>query len=346
MLLFALLPTYASATSGACSYHGGVNCSAGPDYDGSVVCFDGWRGSTVLYSFELNCKPKSTYIPQCAYPGLSDCDTGNARAMLGAGGNLGTPFGDAQLKQCQDQHDQYVAKLTAYNNCMASIQNGTYDDYIQNEYGSSVTSCPTNGYMGADQKCHCNPGFRVDSYGSCTQIPVVNYDALCKQQYGQHFTNYTVNGGNYCKCEQGYFDDGINCATQEQYCTSKYGVGAQPLANSCTCKIGYQFAGSPSICVTSPSVASQEASNATQDTITSSSPSNSLSKNETAPLEAYYIAKTSVNVRLLPNSKSKILTVAKKGEKYLLLEESRDWIKIQTERGMGWTMKRYYKLNK
>lgn len=39
----------AQATSGACSYHGGVDCSAGADYDGSVICNDGWSDSSVGY---------------------------------------------------------------------------------------------------------------------------------------------------------------------------------------------------------------------------------------------------------------------------------------------------------
>ncbi len=39
----------ASATGGACSDHGGVMCSIGADTDGSVICLDGWRGSSVDY---------------------------------------------------------------------------------------------------------------------------------------------------------------------------------------------------------------------------------------------------------------------------------------------------------
>lgn len=37
-------------TQGACSHHNGVNCSAGADDDGSVICNDGWRDSSVSYS--------------------------------------------------------------------------------------------------------------------------------------------------------------------------------------------------------------------------------------------------------------------------------------------------------
>lgn len=39
----------ANASSGACSGHDGVNCLAGHDSDGSVICNDGWTDSSVQY---------------------------------------------------------------------------------------------------------------------------------------------------------------------------------------------------------------------------------------------------------------------------------------------------------
>lgn len=47
------------ATSGACSWHIGVDCSAGADYDGSVICKDGWRDSSV--SYRDNCATTCPY---------------------------------------------------------------------------------------------------------------------------------------------------------------------------------------------------------------------------------------------------------------------------------------------
>lgn len=55
LTLCFLLPNYVRATSGACSYHDGVDCSAGADWDGSVVCNDGWRDSSVSYSSSSTC---------------------------------------------------------------------------------------------------------------------------------------------------------------------------------------------------------------------------------------------------------------------------------------------------
>ena len=44
------------ANSGACSYHKGVNCAAGPGVNGQVICNDGWTGSSVSYDSMLECQ--------------------------------------------------------------------------------------------------------------------------------------------------------------------------------------------------------------------------------------------------------------------------------------------------
>lgn len=37
-----------------CDTHGGVNCQAGPDTDGSVICFDNYTGAAALFRFNCN----------------------------------------------------------------------------------------------------------------------------------------------------------------------------------------------------------------------------------------------------------------------------------------------------
>lgn len=37
-----------------CDKHGGVNCQAGTDSDGSVICFDGFKGATARFRFTCN----------------------------------------------------------------------------------------------------------------------------------------------------------------------------------------------------------------------------------------------------------------------------------------------------
>ena len=38
-------------TGSTCTLHGGINCAAGPDNDGSVVCFDGFRDAVSRFNF-------------------------------------------------------------------------------------------------------------------------------------------------------------------------------------------------------------------------------------------------------------------------------------------------------
>lgn len=56
LILLISFPISVFATSGACSGHGGVSCGAGIDSDGSVICNDGWRNSSVSYSSMVMCQ--------------------------------------------------------------------------------------------------------------------------------------------------------------------------------------------------------------------------------------------------------------------------------------------------
>lgn len=38
----------------SCEKHGGVNCQAGPDSDGSVICLDGFKGASPRFRFTCN----------------------------------------------------------------------------------------------------------------------------------------------------------------------------------------------------------------------------------------------------------------------------------------------------
>lgn len=61
VLTLIFTPVYTFATEGTCAWHGGVSCSAGPDWDGSTICVDGWRDSTELFSKLIEC----TGEPMC-----------------------------------------------------------------------------------------------------------------------------------------------------------------------------------------------------------------------------------------------------------------------------------------
>lgn len=59
--LSLLIPTQTFATQGTCSWHGGVNCSAGADWDGSAICNDGWKDSSEVFYGMQECKVETRH---------------------------------------------------------------------------------------------------------------------------------------------------------------------------------------------------------------------------------------------------------------------------------------------
>ncbi|MFA7385806.1 MAG: hypothetical protein WCZ99_02590 [Candidatus Paceibacterota bacterium] len=59
------------AISGACSSHGGVNCSMGRQLNGKVVCNDGWTDSIADYDFMSICKDYKFSCNQAEWDNLS-----------------------------------------------------------------------------------------------------------------------------------------------------------------------------------------------------------------------------------------------------------------------------------
>ena len=51
-----------------CGGHGGISCQAGADDDGSVICFDGFRGASARFRFSCS-SPKLTVTAVESAPG-------------------------------------------------------------------------------------------------------------------------------------------------------------------------------------------------------------------------------------------------------------------------------------
>jgi len=60
LTLLFFRPSFIIATSGCCSSHGGVKCSAGAQANGNVICNDGWTGSSCAYSSMVMCQGTAT----------------------------------------------------------------------------------------------------------------------------------------------------------------------------------------------------------------------------------------------------------------------------------------------
>jgi len=181
-VLFGLcFASAALASSGACSGHGGVNCAAGSDYDGSVVCYDGWTGSSVLYSSMDSCRSDSTSIKiSCAPFYATDCLVDDVRASCARQGLSGVC--QAQIDNCQRQADAYTKQKQEYDQCMSNLINSVnlyqpisnpstvqvpvdttiysdafYETQCENKIG------PTSKYDPVTKSCVCLAGYQFNS---------------------------------------------------------------------------------------------------------------------------------------------------------------------------------------
>jgi chitodextrinase len=186
LFAFSFLSATALATSGACSDHGGVDCSAGAQANGNVVCNDGWTGSSVSYSSMDECQAT---MPVCNYPFQPSCSLSaiqqqeqnalnSAEIDTVMQGGLGSPSGAAlslniqntyslEYSQCQSQWTAYQSQLTGYNTC---IQSPIPSSAPLNEY-DLADACVTNEEFThwdfSSHSCVCNgTGARIN--GVCT----------------------------------------------------------------------------------------------------------------------------------------------------------------------------------
>lgn len=210
-LVFLALPytTPVYASSGACSDHLGVNCNAGSDVDGSVICNDGWRDSSVMFLDASECQaPKSCIAPITS--GCTDQNQYNAMAQqLNVNGDArySPDIASGQLYTCQSQILAYQAELSAYQACLdggsVTVQTVTstpvpqdYDYQCRIKYGDNAKSSDQNG------DCTCVAGYTL-SNNQCVSIAaqgVTNAQNACHDRLGVQA--YVDLSGN-CVCNQG-----------------------------------------------------------------------------------------------------------------------------------------------
>ena len=291
LLIFGalFLPISAYAASGACSYHGGVDCSAGADWDGSVICNDGWRESSVSYSSMVMCGGGYDYYalpPSCplfaSYDPLSDSCKCNYGYVAQNGSCV------SRDSACQDQLG-YGAR---YNVLDDTCECG-YGDVISGgrcQSGNSVCQLKhgfRSSYRSYSGKCECDSGYIFGSSGQC-----VSEDDACEEEFGSHAeykyagtcgckSGYVFNDSKTrcieeenetpsftlppvscpanavalsgtCYCLEGYLADGDRCITYDQGCQKKYGLNSNGDKDYCYCDAGYQFDQGKTTCVIKP----------------------------------------------------------------------------------------------
>lgn len=265
--LFLAIPSFSYATSGACSYHGGVSCSSGADSDGSVICSDGWRDSSVSYSSMNECRVAT---PQCSYPVQPYCSLneieqrkqsalGSIRAIQARSGLLGSSFSESQNAEienqysleysaCQSQLSSYQSQLSQYASCSnqnqvtQTLQNTQTDTQIKVKYDAYCSNregvgSSWNGTL--EPETMCQPTF-------------VNMNKSCVVGHGDN-SIYDKDLG-YCSCKFGtQYNSNGQCPSEQEYgdkICSRFGSNVHLIPNTknCTCNTGYTINKTSKLC--------------------------------------------------------------------------------------------------
>jgi hypothetical protein len=188
ILLILVFPLNALAVQGTCSWHGGVDCSAGMDWDGSAICYDGWRDSSELYSNTQMCQDTVHHcsleedmriqkkynitelretMEKLAKQGDREWEKGNSQESafialdtIAAQDNLGTALSAAE-SECA-----LVGEYEFYKQQQKIIENLNNIPVVNNNACAAYPNTHVDGEF-----CNCNDGFTPNSDGSvCVAI--------------------------------------------------------------------------------------------------------------------------------------------------------------------------------
>lgn len=160
VMVLSLGVSVAHATSGACSYHGGVDCRYKSEY-GSAICNDGWD-SSVSYSSMVECSATN----KCLRPITKPCSYTyqvalQTQAIQNGTARYAPQIAQGQIESCQNQDKQYQLELGNYNSCLRSLSNPIVypSKPIYNQVSSQT--CPT-GYTLIKNQCKSNKEVEQD----------------------------------------------------------------------------------------------------------------------------------------------------------------------------------------
>lgn len=230
-----LLPTISLAISGACSSHGGVNCTAGRQLNGKVICNDGWTDSIAEYDFMVMCQNQQFRCNTAEWESLSkkyglEELFSKMQKVIDS-----SPFNQTFYNLLKSQYDQ--STTLAERECFAigadrasqrnfeRMQLEFYNSQIQAEqerikqleeeeqriaewYQAELKriaelealaqiSCPANSTL-VEDKCHCNTGY------SAYNNQCISSTDYCRLTYGVNSFAKVMNNTTYCDCNVGY----------------------------------------------------------------------------------------------------------------------------------------------
>lgn len=220
MVSFLVMPFFvtrntANATSGACSWHGGVNCSAGADWDGSVICYDGWRGSSVSYNSMVKCNNYGSSYNSYSLPSY------NSYSLPSSYYSTPTCPLNSLYSYLDDTCKCNYGYIADGDKCISG------NSYCWNKYGYN------SDYNSLNKTCECGYGYLMDN-GRC-----ISEDTYCSNLMGYRSKyNFLY---DRCECDYGYVYYNNKCTDEDSYCEDVLGDNSRynSLYDKCECDYGY-----------------------------------------------------------------------------------------------------------
>lgn len=229
VLAFFLVHNIAFAVEGTCSWHGGVNCNAGSDWDGSAVCNDGWRDSSERYSEQIMCRSSSS--------GLWGC---------------------SNYEEIQQKYGlkEKLAESGVILEKMSSVTSTCFED---------VNTLTNSEILSQTRRCTAEHATYQEQYNSlqleydrlytkagleCAEIAKQERQQLIQslQPKASCPANLIVSNDN-CVCPSGLFYNGSSCVTATPACQSKLGPNSYGDSKQCYCSSGYVYDSTSGSCV-------------------------------------------------------------------------------------------------
>lgn len=260
VLIIAHTANIANATSGTCSYHNGFDCGAGPDYDGSAICNDGWADSSEDFYTMSGC------VPKCSY---SELETLNQKY----GVTQEIEKINAITVELTNLNNQILAldleeqvKITALKNNTAGMTQDFYLgslDRINRDYDTKRAPLINliNTKNTQIEICQLN----INKYANVIDLECKDLGYKEWQRIQQERLSFkmaaeeelkrlscptnSIYTNSICICDDGYSMNGDICITYNQACQNKYGLHSYGDKQHCYCSVSYQFNSEKTNCV-------------------------------------------------------------------------------------------------
>ncbi len=268
LVIFITLSSSVLAISGACSWHDGVNCNAGPDWDGSVICNDGWRDSTVDYYSMDEC----FNIPRCTSSELESLQ--QKYEISGLWAEI-----QSQTQEIENLYESYNLKIAERDMAVAEVDNigmpqswiDSRKTVIANEYSTELNRISTNIEIltwSVQQKKQLLKEIQNQISDECESLGYDRYfqdrlENLKKQQalnddlrekeqsefdnqqtemealLKQSCPDNSYYSDGKCICNNDYVFDNNICISADEYCRKHYDNNMKAQEGLCICIDGY-----------------------------------------------------------------------------------------------------------